>query len=119
MAKFETSVPEHVATELTIEAAFRAVLDENERNFRAVSTAGSVSALMKAVFMALDEHGDSQEVGLSVSRKCEGDAVEWIVHLGLDYTMTIICSEFCYSDDAPEEIAKIILGCWDTEWDDK
>lgn len=72
--------------------------------------------LLGAIGGALvDDHAG---VGLSARRIVCSGVVEWAVSLTVDHASTIIDSEIDYRGKEPQEIAKVILDCWDREWDE-
>ncbi len=117
MTKITTDVPADRQLSLSIEQQFLDMLDENEANFRAVSSPVSVRSLFRAAFAALDA-ADGPSVGLSARRSVDGDTIEWDVVLSVDHSSTVVCSEHDYTERAPEDVVAVILGCWDTAWDE-
>lgn len=117
MAIFKTDVPKTARTALEAEAALQAIIDQNENNFRAASAPESAVPLLRAVFAGL-EQASEDAVGLSASRAVSDGGVEWIVRFEVDHALTVICSQEGYTDVAPENVAAMIAGCWDVEWDD-
>ena len=103
--------------EQQIHQHFQAIIDENEDMLVNASSPQSVDALFRAIYSALAET-PGPSVGLSATRKVDGDAVVWSVALSIDDAMTIIDSETDYTETAIEDIASTILNCWDTAWDE-
>lgn len=72
--------------------------------------------LLGAIAGALSE--DRADVGISARRIVNSGIVEWDVTLTINHSATIIDSEIDYRGKSPEEIAAVILDCWDREWDE-
>lgn len=115
MAKFTTSVPPAVAKALQVETAFSNISDELEQNYRLASGDESLCDLIDAVSDALDQE-EGPSIGLSASCKVIDGKWTWAVLLGVDYGMTVICSQEDYTNKSDIQIAKIICECWQSEW---
>lgn len=77
------------------------------------------AALLAAIKAARANQSNADEAhGLYATRRLYHDDVEWLIDFENPSFATVIADDFDISAHSDEEIASIILNCWEDEWDD-
>lgn len=110
------NVSKEKAAAYAVAGHFQTVLDRQASETANVTTNGSLAALYAAIATGRDAAQDDA-TGLSVSHS-DIDGHRWRVTFGVDDSMTVVCSEISYVFIDSVQIASLIAGCWDSEWND-
>lgn len=100
-----------------------AAIKDDEQNLSALKDAIAKARTVAKGYADLDKDGDYEAhyTGLSVNRTIDADgAVLWDISFDEDLSKTILyhSADFDARTKNDEEIAEIITGCWEHEWDE-